>query len=199
MNQGKASTHETIHGGDVAMLSHDQWAEIRFWSKVGKSIKTIARDLCLSRNTVRKALRQPESPQYQRQKKQRGVLEPFLPFLQQRPPEVFFNATTLSNLATNFSESINDFSCCFKVSACLAIICAEVICSSLAFFSLCESTCKFFSKLAMVPRSCRKAGLAAAPFPHSAPHTCSQGLASVLIDGQRGLEIVRKRNGKTCR
>ena len=57
MNRGKASTHETIHGGDVAMLSHDQWAEIRFWSKLGKSIKTIARDLGLSRNTVRKALR----------------------------------------------------------------------------------------------------------------------------------------------
>ena len=95
MNQGKASTHETIHRGDGAMLSHDQWAEIRFWSKLGKSIKTIARDLCLSRNTVRKALRQPEPPQYQRQKKQRGVLEPFLPFLQQRAPEVFFNATTL--------------------------------------------------------------------------------------------------------
>lgn len=77
------------------MLSHDQWSEIRFWSKLGKSIKTIARELCLSRNTVRKALRQPQTPQYRRQKKQRGVLEPFLPFLQRRAPEVFFNATTL--------------------------------------------------------------------------------------------------------
>ena len=77
------------------MLTHDQWSEIRFWSKLGQSIKTIARDLGLSRNTVRKALREPEKPQYQRQNKQRGVLEPFLPFLQQRAPEVFFNATTL--------------------------------------------------------------------------------------------------------
>ena len=95
MNQVKAITHETMHGSDAAMMTTDQWSEIRFWSKLGKSIKTIARDLCLSRNTVRKALRDPEPPQYQRQKKQRGVLEPFLPFLQQRAPEVFFKATTL--------------------------------------------------------------------------------------------------------
>lgn len=77
------------------MLTHDQWSEIRFWSKLGQSIKTIARDLGLSRNTVRKALREPEKPQYQRKKKQRGVLEPFRPFLQQRASEVFFNANTL--------------------------------------------------------------------------------------------------------
>ena len=95
MSQEKPSTHEILHGGDAKMLTHDQWSEIRFWSKLGQSIKTIARDLGLSRNTVRKALREPEKPKYQRQNKQRGVLEPFLPFLQQRAPEVFFNATTL--------------------------------------------------------------------------------------------------------
>ena len=62
MNQVKAFTHETMHGGDAAMMTPDQWSEIRFWSKLGKSIKTIARDLCLSRNTVRKALRETEKP-----------------------------------------------------------------------------------------------------------------------------------------
>ena len=52
---------------------------LRFWSKLGKSIKTIAQDLCLSRNTVRKALRDPEPPQYQRQKKQQGGFGTFSP------------------------------------------------------------------------------------------------------------------------
>ena len=97
MNQEKSSTHEKIHGGEGAMMSQDQWSEIRFWSKLGKSIKTIARELSISRNTVRKALRETKSPEYHRQAKSPGVMDSFMAFVLRQAPEVLFNATTLFN------------------------------------------------------------------------------------------------------
>ena len=57
----------------------EQWAELRREHFVaGKSIKRLARETGLSKNTIRRALRSDAPPSYQRTPKVR-VLEPFKP------------------------------------------------------------------------------------------------------------------------
>lgn len=95
MEHSKAFPHELIHGREDEMLSQDQWSEIRLMAKSGMSIKQIARELDISKNTVRGVLRATERKPYNRTCKKTGVLDSFLPFVQARAPEVNFNATTL--------------------------------------------------------------------------------------------------------
>ena len=77
------------------MLTCDLWSEIRAMAKLGKPIKAIARELRISKNTVRRALRQGKYAQYQRQKSQAGILDDFMPFLCERAGKVDYNATSL--------------------------------------------------------------------------------------------------------
>ena len=56
MEHSKAFPHELIHGREDEMLSQDQWSEIRLMAKLGMSIKQIARELGISKNTVRRVL-----------------------------------------------------------------------------------------------------------------------------------------------
>ena len=48
------------------MLTLEQAVTIQILHQQGKSIKAISRELRVSRNTVRKYLRQKETPQYRR-------------------------------------------------------------------------------------------------------------------------------------
>jgi len=49
------------------MIPVEAWTTIRTLHAQGKSVRRIAHDLNLSRNTVRHALRSTEPPRYQRQ------------------------------------------------------------------------------------------------------------------------------------
>jgi transposase len=95
MSSTEVLPHEIVHGRDEAMLSQDLWTEIRLMSKMGKPIKVIARELNISKNTVKKALRQEQYQPYQRGKPKPNLLSEFMPFLLERSPQVGFNATTL--------------------------------------------------------------------------------------------------------
>jgi transposase len=59
------------------MLTKEGVMEIRILRRQGKSIRWIARELEISRNTVRKYLRDSSEPIYERQTKQPGKLDPF--------------------------------------------------------------------------------------------------------------------------
>lgn len=95
MEDPKASAHELIHGREDEMLSQDQWSQIRLMAKSGTPIKQITRELGISKNTVRRVLRANGRKPYTRTKRKLGVLDEFLPFVQSRAPEVYFNATIL--------------------------------------------------------------------------------------------------------
>jgi transposase len=57
----------------------EQWTTIRYLQTQGKSVRAIARELGLARNTVRQALRGEERPKYQRPRRVNAQLEPFAP------------------------------------------------------------------------------------------------------------------------
>ena len=95
MEAKEALTHEYNHGREESMLSQDLWSEIRLMAKLGKRIKVIARELDVSKNTVKKALRQKHYQPYQRTNATRGLLTEFMPFLLERSLELGFNATSL--------------------------------------------------------------------------------------------------------
>jgi transposase len=82
--------HENNGGGQL--LDLDQWAQIRSLKKLGHSIRRIARDLEIDRNTVRKALRASDPPQYVRTKVQEFKVDPFLGYICNRAAAVGFNA-----------------------------------------------------------------------------------------------------------
>lgn len=88
-------SHDNEHGGESKMLTQNLWTEIRVMRKMGKSIKKISRELTISKNTVRKALRDEFYPSYQRQESKPTLLSDFMPFLMERAPQLDFNATTL--------------------------------------------------------------------------------------------------------
>jgi transposase len=95
MGQAEIISHDNEHGRESQMLTQDLWSEIRFMRKMGKSIKKISRELMISKNTVRKALRSELYHPYQRENCKPGLLSEFMPFLMERTPQLGFNATSL--------------------------------------------------------------------------------------------------------
>jgi transposase len=55
----------------------DAWTTIRYWHSQGMSIRAICRELAVSRNTVRQALRRDDPPKYSRAAKPNLKLAPF--------------------------------------------------------------------------------------------------------------------------
>jgi transposase len=67
------------------MLTQEQSVEIKVLARQGYSIKTIMRELGISRNTVRKYLRSDSPmPEYRQRKPRRCKLDPFKAYLQER-------------------------------------------------------------------------------------------------------------------
>lgn len=83
--------HET-HGGGEQVLNHDTWSMVHALAKTGFPIRKISRELGIDRNTVRKVLRQEEFHKYHREKVRPSAIDPYLPFIQERSPQVDFNA-----------------------------------------------------------------------------------------------------------
>jgi transposase len=59
------------------VLSQEAAVEIRVLARQGKSIRQVARDLGISRNTVRRYLRAREAPRYRKRAPRAGKLDPF--------------------------------------------------------------------------------------------------------------------------
>lgn len=59
------------------MMTVEEWTTIRYLHAQGKSIRAIARELSLARNTVRAALRADQTPRYQRPPRPNPQLVPF--------------------------------------------------------------------------------------------------------------------------
>lgn len=67
------------------MIIEERWMEIRILSRQGKGIREISRITGLSRNTVRKYLRDPEKvPGYSKRKGRGSKLDPFKAYLKRR-------------------------------------------------------------------------------------------------------------------
>ena len=66
------------------MLTQEQGVEIRVLSRQGKSIRAIARELGISRVTVRRYLSQPDADQYKARQARPRKVDPFVPYLQAR-------------------------------------------------------------------------------------------------------------------
>ncbi len=67
------------------MISHEECMEIKILFRQGKSIREISRKLKVSRNTVRRYLRQQEKPSYKMKRSTRiSKLAPFYDYLQER-------------------------------------------------------------------------------------------------------------------
>jgi transposase len=60
------------------MLTVEAWTTIRYLHAQGKSIRAIAKELGISRNTVRGALRDERAPHYVREKRPNAKLTPYL-------------------------------------------------------------------------------------------------------------------------
>lgn len=84
-------------GGEVSMLSRDRWAQVHALNKSGWSIRKIAKQMDVDRNTVRNALRNLEYMPYQRVSKQETSLSQWAEFIHRRVLEVDFNATKIYN------------------------------------------------------------------------------------------------------
>jgi transposase len=65
------------------MITVEAWTTIRYLHAQGKSIRSIANELGLSRNTVRSALRHESPPDYARAKRPNPQLAPFLPQIEE--------------------------------------------------------------------------------------------------------------------
>lgn len=59
------------------MITVEGWTTIRYLHAQGKSVRAIARELAIARNTVRAALRSENPPHYERPKRSNPQLEPF--------------------------------------------------------------------------------------------------------------------------
>lgn len=95
MDHAKVISHETLHGRVKDMLSQDQWSDIRLMAKSGKPIKQIAREVGASKNTIKRIIRSEMRRPYQRTALKPSLLEEYMPFLLERAPGVYFNATIL--------------------------------------------------------------------------------------------------------
>lgn len=68
----------------------EAWTTIRYLRAQGKSLRAIAKELGLSRNTVRGALRAENPPRYRRPKRRNSALEPFATQIEQMVMEQHF-------------------------------------------------------------------------------------------------------------
>lgn len=84
-----------INGGEEQVLDLDNWAHIRSLKKLGYSIRRIAREMDIDRNTVRKVLRASDPPQYVRKKLKEFKIDPFMGYICNRAAAVGFNATKI--------------------------------------------------------------------------------------------------------
>ena len=69
------------------MLSLEEWVDIRSLHKQGYTIKGIVRELGVARNTVRKAIREGQSPGYTQRKQRATKLDPYKDYLRARLQE----------------------------------------------------------------------------------------------------------------
>ena len=69
------------------MLSLEDWVDIRSMHKQGYTIAAIVRELGVARNTVRRAIRQDESPRYTRRNPIASKLDPYKDYLKGRLEE----------------------------------------------------------------------------------------------------------------
>lgn len=69
------------------MISREVWVDIKSLRQQGRSIRSIARQLGISRATVRRYLRSPEPPRYVRRAKP-SILDPYKDYLAARLAEV---------------------------------------------------------------------------------------------------------------
>jgi transposase len=65
------------------MLTVEAWTTIRYLHSQGKSVRAIAKELGISRNTVRGALRSESVPHYVREERPNAKLMPFLPQIEE--------------------------------------------------------------------------------------------------------------------
>ena len=66
------------------MIAVEEWVDIRSLHKQGYTIAAIVRELGVARNTVRRALRQDQSPRYTRRKPRASKLDPYKDYLKAR-------------------------------------------------------------------------------------------------------------------
>ena len=77
------------------MIVVEAWATIRYLHAQGRPIRAIARELGLSRNTVRTALREASPPHYDRPARPNPQLEPFTEQIKQMWVEKEFIGTRI--------------------------------------------------------------------------------------------------------
>ncbi len=65
------------------MITVEGWTTIRYLHAQGKSIRAIAKELSIARNTVRAALRDEGPPRYERAKRSNPKIEPFVDVIKQ--------------------------------------------------------------------------------------------------------------------
>jgi transposase len=80
------------------MISVEAWMTVRYLYSQGKGKKTIARELGLGRNTVRRALARAGPPRYQRAPRPNRKLEPFREEIQRMRKEGFIGTRVLREL-----------------------------------------------------------------------------------------------------
>ena len=66
------------------MLTQEQAVEIRVMVRQGKGIREIAREVGVSRNTVRKYVRDVGTPRYKARESRRTKLDPYRTYLTER-------------------------------------------------------------------------------------------------------------------
>jgi transposase len=66
------------------MITKEVWVDIQALHRQGRSIRQIARELGLSRKTVRRYLRNPQPPRYVRSQRKPGILDPHKEYLLSR-------------------------------------------------------------------------------------------------------------------
>lgn len=83
------------HGGEPRMLPKNRQEEILLQHEGGQGIKRIARDLELSRNTVRQVVRAGKAREYERVRQKKRLISPYEEWLRERFYEVEGNAALL--------------------------------------------------------------------------------------------------------
>jgi len=86
-----------VERGGKEMISMEAWTTIRYLNAQGMGIRAIARQLNVSRNTVRRALRGNSPPQYRRPPKANPKLAPFTEEIKEMVERKRFIGTRILN------------------------------------------------------------------------------------------------------